>query len=248
MSADPLSRAVEALACASRLLVVTGAGISAESGIPTFRGAGGLWEGFRAEDLATPQAFSADPELVWRWYRWRLDTCRQANPNAAHRVVVDMEHQWKENFLLTTQNVDGLHPRAGNQRLVELHGNIETARCTACGHTEPLQGDPSDLPHCSRCKALQRPHILWFGESYWPGIIEESVAFAESADAVLVVGTSGRVWPPIAIALRAQECGAALIDVNPNPSEVNALADAWLRGPATQWLPDLWAGVQEAVQ
>ena len=246
MSADPLTRAVAAIAGATRLLVVTGAGISAESGIPTFRGAGGLWEGFRAEDLATPQAFSANPELVWRWYRWRLDTCRQAIPNEAHRVLVDMEHRWEENFLLATQNVDGLHPRAGNQRLVELHGNIETARCTACGHTEPLQDNPSDLPHCSRCTALQRPHILWFGESYWPGIIEESVAFAEIADAVLVVGTSGRVWPPIAIALRAQECGAVLIDVNPDPSEVNALADAWLRGPATQWLPALWAGVEEA--
>ncbi len=248
MSADSLSRAAEALTGASRLLVVTGAGISAESGVPTFRGAGGLWEGYRAEELATPQAFSRDPLQVWRWYRFRLGICRGAAPNAAHKAVVDMERHWKEDFLLTTQNVDGLHPRAGNQRLIELHGNIETARCTNCGHTEPVSGDPSVLPHCSHCGALQRPHILWFGESYWPGIIEDSVAFAEKADVVLVIGTSGRVWPPIAIALRAQECGAALIDVNPDPSELSAHADAWLRGSATKWLPALWERMREAAK
>ena len=221
---------------AERVLVVTGAGISAESGIPTFRGEGGLWEGFRAQDLATPQAFARDPELVWRWYRWRRDICNRAEPNAGHRAVAGLEAT--HDTLLLTQNVDGLHPRAGSTKLVEIHGNIDTARCTACWTLRPIAELDGDVPRCG-CGEPMRPHILWFGETYWDGTLDVGVAFAHTADVCLVVGTSGMVYAPSQVALLAKRSGAFLIDVNPNPSEVTPYADAWLKGPSGELLPEL---------
>jgi len=238
--------AVDALAGAERVLVVTGAGVSAESGIPTFRGAGGLWEGFRAEELATPEAFGADPHRVWRWYRWRRGICLEAPPNPAHDVIAAMDAAYPE-FLLATQNVDGLHPRAGSRRLVELHGNIHRTRCTACEDVDDLPDDrePEDapLPECANCGGLLRPHIVWFGESYEPGILETALAAAEHAQVAIVAGTSARVWPPIAVALHAKTRGAFLIDVNPDTTEVSVQSDAHLAGPAGEMLPRLWEEV-----
>ncbi|MEN8151010.1 MAG: NAD-dependent protein deacylase [Planctomycetota bacterium] len=238
--------AVDALAAAERVLVVTGAGVSAESGIPTFRGAGGLWEGFRAEELATPGAFAADPNRVWRWYRWRRGVCLDAEPNPAHVAIAAMDAAYPE-FLLATQNVDGLHPRAGSRRTVELHGNIHRSRCTECEVVSDLPDDPGEpddpLPECGECGGLLRPHIVWFGESYQPGILETALATAEHAEVVIVAGTSARVWPPIAIALHAKSRGATMIDVNPDVTEVSAQADAHLAGPAGEMLPALWAEV-----
>jgi NAD-dependent deacetylase len=246
MNDEALDRAAHGLADAERVLVVTGAGVSAESGIPTFRGAGGLWEGFRAEDLATPGAFAEDPARVWRWYRWRRGICLAADPNPAHRTVAAMDEAFPE-FLLATQNVDGLHPRAGSRRIVELHGNIHTGRCTGCGRIAPLPDEvgPEDAPPpaCADCHAMLRPHIVWFGESYWPGVLEEAFAFAERADAVLVAGTSAMIYAPIAVAFRAAERGAVLIDVNPDRTEVSVRADAHLEGPAGEVLPVLWETV-----
>jgi NAD-dependent deacetylase len=150
-------------------------------------------------------------------------------------------------FLLATQNVDGLHPRAGSRRLVELHGNIHRARCTRCERVCDLPDAPGEeddpLPECEECGGLLRPHIVWFGESYRPGILEEALSFAEHADVVIVAGTSARVWPPIAIALHAKSRGAVMIDVNPEVTEVSAQADAHLKGPAGEMLPALWAEV-----
>ncbi|HJN74218.1 MAG TPA: NAD-dependent deacylase [Myxococcota bacterium] len=230
-------RARDALRRAERVLVVTGAGISAESGIPTFRGEGGLWRGFDATQLATPEAFARDPDLVWEWYRWRKQICNDAQPNAGHRAVAELEEQVPA-FLLLTQNVDGLHPRAGSKKLVEIHGCIDTARCTRCGAIFPVP-QSEDLPGCSSCGALARPHILWFGESYWEGTLDVGVAFARRADFCLVVGTSGMVWAPSAVALEAKQHGAFLVDVNPNKSEITAHADAWLQGPSGELLPEL---------
>ncbi len=238
MIADPMQRAAASLSNAQVVLAVTGAGISAESGIPTFRGAGGLWKGFKAEDLATPQAFAASPERVWEWYQWRQGICSQATPNAAHHALVTLEQQCPD-FLLATQNVDGLHPRAGSQSLVELHGCIDKSRCTQCNQVQDVSFESGPIPTCQECGAMTRPHILWFGETYWPGIIEDAVAHAQRAHVVLVVGTSGRVWPPIAIALKAQECGATLIEINPEESELTSRADIWLRGRASELLPAL---------
>lgn len=233
-----MEQAREAFRNAKRVLVVTGAGISAESGIPTFRGEGGLWKGFDATQLATPQAFDRDPALVWEWYRWRKQICNDAEPNAGHLAVAEME-DLSERFLLLTQNVDGLHPRAGSKKLVEIHGCIDVARCTECAATFPVPSSGEDLPHCSACGALARPHILWFGESYWQGTLDVGMRFARQADFVLVVGTSGMVWAPSAVALEAKQSGAYLVDVNPERSQISAYADAWLAGPSGEILPRL---------
>lgn len=243
MQTPALEEPARRLAAADRVLVLTGAGVSAESGIPTFRGAGGLWEGFRAEELATPEAFAADPHRVWRWYRWRRGICLQAAPNPAHRVMAEMDRFYEE-FLLATQNVDGLHRRAGSRRLLELHGNIHQGRCTDCTRVHDLPGEPepedAPLPECADCGGLVRPHILWFGESYWPGVLERAMAAACAAEVVLVAGTSAMVWPPVAAALQAKESGAYLIDVNPAATELGVRADAHLAGPAGEVLPALW--------
>ena len=237
-----MQRAAQALASARNVVAMTGAGISAESGIPTFRGAGGLWEGFRAEELATPEAFASDPELVWRWYRWRRDICQKASPNPAHLALVALESLF-EDFLLVTQNVDGLHPRAGSRKLIEIHGNIDTARCTSCSSIMPVDAATSlpgsAVPACPACRANVRPHILWFGEMYWPGTLDRAMQAAARADAVLVVGTSAQVWPPAQVALQAQRRGATLIDVNPQATEVSEAADAFLHGKAGDLVPAL---------
>ncbi len=231
MKPDPSS--LRPLASAQRLLVLTGAGVSAESGIPTFRGAGGLWREHKAEELATPQAFEQDPELIWEWYQWRRSICRGAEPNPAHRVIAALEGALP-GFLLATQNVDGLHQRAGSTKLIALHGNIDDARCTACEHVFALPEHPPELPECPRCECLARPHILWFGESYWPGVLEASYAFAMSADAVLIVGTSGAVGPPAYLAVEAKRRGAFCVEVNPEVSALSEVVDLHLRTGAVE--------------
>lgn len=226
------------LHAARRVLVVTGAGISAESGIPTFRGAGGLWEGHAAQDLATPQAFARDPELVWRWYRWRRGLCNEAQPNPGHRAITALEATHET--LTLTQNVDGLHARAGTTRLVELHGNIDTARCSSCGGLRPMDElVATGVPACTDCAAPMRPHILWFGETYWGGTLDRGIGFAATAEVCLVVGTSGQVTAPAQVALHAQRCGAKLIEVNPARSQLTSSADVWLQGPSGEVLSGL---------
>lgn len=241
MNIGQIDASATVLAAATRVLAVTGAGVSAESGIPTFRGAGGLWEGHRATELATPGAFARDPATVWRWYQWRRGVCLEAVPNPAHRVLAEMDDVFPE-FLLATQNVDGLHPQAGSSRLVELHGNIHQGRCTECEQVVPLpdQDVIDALPTCASCSALLRPHIVWFGESYRPGVLESALAFSQRAEVVIVAGTSAQVWPPIAVALRGQEAGAVLIDINPESTDLSVRADHYLAGPAGEVLPHLW--------
>jgi NAD-dependent deacetylase len=233
MKPDPYS--LTRLAQAERLLVLTGAGISAESGIPTFRGAGGLWRNHKAEELATPEAFARDPELVWEWYQWRRAICNEAQPNAAHRAVAALEARAPQ-MLLATQNVDGLHQRAGSTRIIALHGNIDDARCTACSTIFALPDDPPPLPPCPECGSLSRPHILWFGEQYWPGTLETAWAYASQADAVLVVGTSGAVGPPAYLALEAVRNGAFGVDVNPDRSSVSDAMDLHIQAGAVEAL------------
>ncbi len=241
-----IARSARALRDAERVLVVTGAGISAESGIPTFRGAGGLWHGYRPEDLATPEAFARDPARVWQWYRWRAQEYGQCEPNPGHYTIAAMERALGPGrFLLATQNVDGLHRRAGNKQLVELHGSISQMRCSRCDTLEPFPGGPvaegeDPVPLCGRCGARMRPHILWFGEIYWPGVLEAAQDMAQRCDVVLVVGTSAQVWPPVALALGAQRAGAFMIDVNPEATPLSRGADAHLVGAAGEVLPALW--------
>ncbi len=245
MTHEPLETAAQRLREASSVFVVTGAGVSAESGIPTFRGTGGLWEGFRFEELATPQAFASDPGRVWRWYRWRAEQYGDCEPNPGHGVIAQLEAALPDVFV-ATQNVDGLHRRAGNVNVVELHGSIADMRCVACGQLAPFPRGPvpdNPVPTCAHCAASMRPHILWFGEMYWPGVLERAQAAARNADVCLVVGTSAQVWPPVALALSAQECGAFLIDVNPESTQLSRAADVHLVGPSGTVLPALWERV-----
>ncbi len=226
---------------AKRLAVITGAGISAESGIPTFRGSGGLWKNFSAEELATPAAFQRDPKLVWEWYDWRRGICKNAEPNPGHLAVVTLETRTPE-FLLITQNVDGLHNRAGSRNIAEIHGNIWRARCTLCGNQFDLPETPiaNIPPHC-KCGAIARPHIVWFGESYDEDLLEDVLDFLNAADVVLVVGTSGMVPMPVYLTRHAMSHGAFSIDVNPEDSELTKLVSLSIRGQAGEVLPQLLA-------
>ncbi|ACB39809.1 NAD-dependent protein deacetylase [Pyrobaculum neutrophilum] len=235
----PLPKAAEALLRARFCVVFTGAGVSAESGIPTFRGAGGLWERYRAEDLATPEAFARDPKLVWEWYRWRQTLAYNARPNPAHYAIAQLEEAGLVKAVIT-QNVDGLHQRAGSRRVVELHGSLWRARCVQCGAVYKLEKPVEETPpRCPRCRGLLRPDVVWFGEPLPREAWEEAVQLASSADVVLVVGTSGAVYPAAAIPQIAKRRGAAVVEVNVEKSALTAIADVFIRGKAGEVLPAL---------
>ncbi len=221
--------------------VLTGAGISAESGVPTFRGEGGLWRNFRPEQLATPQAFDRDPALVWEWYDWRRGLIGSCVPNAAHETLADME-QTLPDFILITQNVDGLHWLAGSRNVLELHGSIWRVRCVACNKMEqdrraPL---PEIPPRCSACGALLRPDVVWFGESLSSEVLEKAWAAVAGCRLMLVIGTSAVVHPAATLPLVALRNGARLVEVNPNETPLSEHAHENLRGPAAQVLPAWW--------
>lgn len=248
MSEVSIAHAGRLLREASSVLALTGAGISAESGVPTFRGADGLWQRYRVEDLATPGAFARDPATVWAWYRWRRDRVAAARPNAGHETLARLE-QRRGGFVLVTQNVDGLHRQAGNTRVHELHGNIWRTVCSRrCGvvidespwvdapAAPPAR--PDGLPVC-RCGALLRPDVVWFGESLNPEVLGAAIEAAGSADVVLVVGTSSLVYPAAALPGVAKRSGAVVIEVNVEATPLSAEADIVLRGPASVVLPEL---------
>lgn len=231
---------------ARNIVAITGAGISAESGIPTFRGKDGLWRNYRAEELATPTAFQKNPQLVWEWYEMRRQISGRAEPNPAHRTLVEMEDYFSQNgsFLLVTQNVDGLHRRAGSRRMIEIHGSIWKVRCLQCGEeTERLELDGVP-PHC-HCGGLQRPAVLWFGESYDPVMLESVREGLRSADICLVIGSSGQVGVPVALAQEARHAGACVVEVNLERSEFSRVADYSFLGQAGLLLPDLWSRWQQ---
>jgi NAD-dependent deacetylase len=222
---------------AQSIAVLTGAGISAESGIPTFRDAGALWKSFRAEDLATPQAFARDPKFVWEWYDWRRSLIAKAEPNRGHHALADLEKR-TANFTLITQNVDGLHDRAGATHLLKVHGDIWTLRCTLCGE-ERHDARPSfpDLPPRCSCGGIERPGVVWFGESLPPEIWSRSEQAASAADVFLVVGTSALVYPAAGLVHLAKASGAKVVEVNPAETPVSGMVDFSWRAPAAQALP-----------
>ncbi len=237
--ADRLAAAARRVRAASRVLVLTGAGVSAESGVPTFRGPGGLWRHHRPEDLATPQAFARDPRLVWEWYAWRRETIAPLQPNAAHRAIARLESRGGK-FLLATQNVDGLHAVAGSRRLVELHGTIWRLRCSRCDHAAEDRRVPlPELPPRCTCGGLLRPDVVWFGEALPEAAVESAVEAARAAEVVLVVGTSSLVYPAAALPQMARASGAFVIEVNPEPTPLTAVADLSLRGTAASLVPAL---------
>jgi len=237
MSQHLLYEARARLASARAITILTGAGISADSGVPTFRGADGLWRNFRAEELATPEAFERDPRLVWEWYSWRRELIATKQPNDAHRAIASLESRVK-NFWLITQNVDGLHRAAGSTKLSEIHGNIWMVRCTACDAvTENHQVPLPILPHCGRCGGLLRPHIVWFGESLHEKDLTRCANQLQACDVLFVIGTSGVVYPAAGFASIAREAGAYVIEVNLDPTPQSDLVDIALRGHAKELVP-----------
>jgi NAD-dependent deacetylase len=233
------SEAARRLGEAESLLVVTGAGISAESGVPTFRGAQGLWKEHRPEDLATPEAFSRDPGLVWEWYDWRRGLIAPLKPNAAHHAVAALDARGRD-FLLATQNVDGLHAAAGSRRLVELHGTLWRLRCTSCRRAEEDRRSPlPELPPRCACGGLLRPDVVWFGEVLPADAVQRAFDAARRADVVLVVGTSSVVYPAASLPDVARQAGAYVVEVNPEPTPLTPLAHASLRGTAASVVPAL---------
>jgi NAD-dependent deacetylase len=231
----------ELLAGAKRVVALTGAGISAESGIPTFRGSGALWKQYRAEDLATPEAFARDPKLVWEWYDWRRGRIAAAEPNSGHKALVELEEKVAD-FTLITQNVDGLHQRAGSRRILPLHGDIWTLSCTACGRRErDMRATLPDLPPCCACGGLLRPGVVWFGEPLPSEIWEEAQAATRRAEVLLVIGTSAVVYPAASLVPLAKSSGAKVVEINTDETPMSAAIDYVCRGPAGETLPQLLA-------
>ncbi len=246
-----IDRAAALLAGAARVVALTGAGISAESGVPTFRGAGGLWRQYRPEDLATPEAFARDPALVWEWYHWRRSLLAGVSPNAGHDTLAGWaRRRWA--FDLITQNVDGLHQRAGSPSAIELHGSIWLSICAArCGferdeRSSPGAGPPpagpgASMPPRCRCGAWLRPGVVWFGEALDPERVAAASEAARRADVMIVVGTSALVYPAAAMPDLTLRAGGAVIEVNVAPTPLSPHATVVVHGPAASALPALEA-------
>ena len=236
-------RLVAALHGARLVTVLTGAGVSAESGVPTFRDAQqGLWAQFDPRELATPSAFARNPKRVWDWYAMRRDMVARVAPNPAHFALAELERRVPA-FLLATQNVDGLHQRAGSRRVVELHGNITRVRCADEGTVVARWQEPVDAmpPRCPACGAFLRPDVVWFEEMLPVDALAAAEDAARRCDVLLVVGTSAEVYPAAALPAHAQRAGALVVEVNPNATPLSADADHVLRGPAGVVLPALVA-------
>ncbi len=237
MELDP--KLLEKFRSTRSILALCGAGISAESGVPTFRGKDGLWKNFRAEELASPEAFRKNPVLVWEWYLWRMELISNKSPNPAHYALVELEKKISD-FSLITQNVDGLHKKAGSQKITEIHGNIFRNKCSRCSFESSTQIPISTLPpKCPQCEGLLRPNVLWFGENYDSEILDNSIRVAQSVDLVFVIGSSGMVGVPVELARIAKENGSFLIEINLEKSEYSAHSDLFLQGKAGDILPEL---------
>lgn len=232
------------LNAARSVAVLTGAGVSAESGIPTFRDAQqGLWADFDPLALASPEGFDADPERVWKWYQWRRALINENHPNAGHHALAEMESRI-EQMTLITQNVDGFHQQAGSKQVLELHGNIHRSICSRTGETidddwiaRHCERQPPPSPH--HPQGLARPGVVWFGEALDTQILDAAFNAASHCDLMIIAGTAGAVQPAASLPLMARDAGARLIDINPEHGEISALADWHLVGTSAHWLPEL---------
>jgi len=241
MSADAVEQLAGLVRAAASVTVLTGAGVSAASGVPTFRGADGLWRRYRPEDLATPDAFARDPRLVWEWYDWRRQRIAACAPNDAHHVLA----RWAQRpgVTLVTQNVDGLHERAGAAAAIRLHGSIWEVRCArGCARgreprrleTVPLETLPPPCPHCG---GDERPGVVWFGESLDPALFGQALAAAGGCDVFIAVGTSAAVYPAAGLLVEAKRSGATTIEINPDGTPLTPYLDVAVRQPAERFLP-----------
>lgn len=245
---DVPARLAAELCAAERWLVLTGAGASADSGVPTFREAQtGLWARYDPQQLATPGAFVANPQLVWDWYCWRRELIATAEPNAGH-VALAAIAKLKPELRLVTQNVDGLHQRAGSADVIEFHGNIERNRCFDCERpAADVPASASGPPPCPHCGGLLRPDVVWFGEAIPSAALEAAFAAAAKAEVYLSVGTSAVVYPAAGLAEVAAAAGATVVEINPTPTPLSASADHVLEGTAAAWLPAIASTLVEAV-
>ena len=243
----PPDALLNALRNARHIVVFTGAGVSAESGIPTFRDAlTGLWERFDPAELATPSAFRRDPALVWGWYEWRRMKVLQAQPNPAHLAIAALAERVPK-LTLITQNVDDLHERAGSRDVIHLHGSLHAPRCFACAHPHTLSGIPEEPaegrrlepPRCQRCNGKVRPGGVWFGEALPEAALRAAFRAAEECDLLLSIGTSGVVQPAASIPQLALQAGATVVHVNPQPAGHDGRREFSLTGAAGQVLPEL---------
>ena len=246
--AQVLEQAATRLAAAQRVVVYTGAGVSKESGIATFREPGtGLWARYDPMQLATAEAYAADPAFVWRWYMDRFGQIEAAQPNPGHRALAELERLVPTTVV--TQNIDGLHQRAGSSDVIELHGSALRFKCVAERHTgftlDEVAGSDEAPPRCPRCGDLIRPDVVWFGEALPAEALERALDLAARCDALLAVGTSGVVYPAALVPATAHQGGATLIDVNPEPDAIARAADCFLQGPGGEVLPRLVARVRE---
>jgi NAD-dependent deacetylase len=238
MSKDDLTSAASILSKAQHLIALTGAGISKESNVPTFRGEDGLWRKYNVMDLATPSAFARNPQLVWEWYSWRQDLIAKCHPNPAHHTLA----KWEQKGVLKTlisQNVDGLHRRAGSVEVLEVHGNLWAVKCTACTHHERLTSPAQGIPHCPTCGAKLRPDVVWFGESLDSTVLQQVRLALDCADAIIVIGTSALVQPAASFPLYVKRQGGKIIEVNIEHTLLTPSVDVHLAGKAGEILPKL---------
>jgi NAD-dependent deacetylase len=249
-----LPELAELVKVSKSVTILTGAGISVESGIPTFREAlTGLWSQYNPEELATPSAFRNNPELVWDWYLWRRELIDQSEPNPGHKTLADLERlfsQQSRGFTLITQNVDGFHRRAGSQNIIELHGNLMRNKCSECNALVPNNrySFEKEIPHCHFCDGLIRPDVVWFGENLPPDAIDSAWNAATNCDLFLSIGTSALVQPAASLPLLAIENGAVLVEINPNTTHQTQLATYSIKGPAGIVLPGLMERIQPKTQ
>jgi NAD-dependent deacetylase len=245
---DDLQTAARALARSARLAVFTGAGVSKESGIPTFREPEtGLWARYDPMQLATPEAFHKDPAFVWSWYEHRFGVAAAAQPNPGHRAIAELEGLLPE-VVVITQNIDGLHQRAGSSHVIELHGTMHSFRCIDGRHRDftwdDIAGQEEKPPRCPACGEYLRPEVVWFGEGLPPDALSAAQQLSAACDVMLIVGTSGVVYPAAAVPLIAREAGATVIDVNPQWDALARSCDLFLRGPGGEVLPELVRAVR----
>ncbi len=242
-----ISQAVELIFGSKYLTALTGAGVSAESGIPTFRGKDGLWNKYKPEELATPEAFANNPQLVWEWYSWRMSVVFAAKPNPAHYALAELE---KVGILksLVTQNVDDLHERAGSKKVLHLHGSLRVVRCTNCGYeiyvSEPVKVPP--LPRCEKCNSLMRPGVVWFGEMLPKDVLDEAFNEVSKSDVIIVAGTSAVVQPAASLPLIVKRSGGFIIEINPNETPLTNISDVSIRMPAGKALNEIINRIRES--
>jgi NAD-dependent deacetylase len=229
-----MQAAANLLKSAANVAVLTGAGVSAESGIPTFRSNGGYWQQYRFEDLATPQAFARDPKFVWTWYEERRRAIAEAKPNAGHFALAALERT-RPVFTLITQNVDGLHDLAGSKNIIKLHGDIWNVRCLHCGEERVERSQLEDLPPHCHCGGMLRPGVVWFGEALPKGALERATAAVRAADVLIVAGTSAQVYPAAGLIPLA----AQVIEINPEATPFSDQVTISLRGKSAEILPQL---------